>query len=263
LNSVTIGNREFYIENSIEETLQFTSDNHYHCYLSHYVIIDVIGEKAKTYLQGQLTNDILNLNDNTLSKQLLCNIKGQIIAKIWALEIKHQLRLIVQRDLWPEVHHLLEKTATLSRVAFQENKILKLYGILSNQPMPNTFKLNEIQRLMLCDDTPLLKGSTQKPDLFWHYISIQQGEFHIYPSTCRLYLPKPLGLETEWIHFNKGCYRGQEIIARMHFLGKDKYKLQSLEMNWDFETKPNLQLIDFCPINETQAIGLILIKKGE
>jgi folate-binding protein YgfZ len=256
LNLVTINNREFHIKNSIEETLQYTMDNLYHCHLSHFIIIQVMGENSKTYLQGQLTNDILNLKPNELSKQLLCNIKGQIIAKIYALEIEQKLHLILHRDLWPDVHQLLEKTASLSRVSFLENKQLHVYGLISNQNIPNTFKINENQCLMLSDNPPI---SIQKPDLFWHFISIEHGEFSIYPSTCRQYLPKPLGLEKEWIHFNKGCYRGQEIIARMHFLGKDKYTIGQSEIDWHASMLPGENhIIDYCPINDTKAIAIIL-----
>ncbi|NBX85414.1 MAG: hypothetical protein EBQ95_07395 [Gammaproteobacteria bacterium] len=256
MNSVTIDNRKFHIENTIEETLQYSSSNQYHCLLPHLLMIQVSGDKAKTYLQGQLTNDILNLKNNELTKQLLCNIKGQIIAKIYALETDHQLYLIMHRDLWPDVYKLLEKTASLAKVSFLENKQLHIYGIVSNKDITNTFKLNEKQCLMVSKNPPI---TIQKPDLFWHYISIVQGEFNIYTSTCRQYLPKPLGLEKEWIHFNKGCYRGQEIIARMHFLGKDKYSITKSEIEWNSSIIPGENhIIDYCPMNDTKAIAIIL-----
>lgn len=260
MNQLSIGSRIFDFETSIEETIQYSADNSYYCELSHYCIIDVVGEHAKTYLQGQLTNDLLNLKPNEISKQLLCNLKGQIIAKIFVFEFNNQLHFMLPSDLWQDVHQLLEKTASLSKVSFQENQTLKVYGIVSKSKIPHTFKLNDIQSLMFSNAPVMPSHCSKKTKLFWHYISLTQAEFNIYPSTCRQYLPKPLGLEKEWIHFNKGCYRGQEIIARMHFLGKDKYTIEINEIDWNSETEPNQILIDYCPIDEKRAIA-VLIKR--
>lgn len=259
LKTIQIGHRIFHFQNSIQETLAYEAQQSYYCHLTDYLVIDVLGPQAKTFLQGQLTNDILQIKPEELNKQLLCNIKGQIISKILVIEVDQQLRLIVERDLWPEVKTLLDKTARLSKVAFQENPLLNVYGLISTHVLEGSYPLNEQQSLWIGAHWPAHSHYIEKPDLFWHFISIQALEFRIYPSTTRQYLPKPLGLETQWIHFNKGCYRGQEIIARMHFLGKEKYHLLHQIMDWNEQIQPGSDdIIDLCPIDEHQALAIVM-----
>lgn len=259
LKTLNIGQRCFEVQNSITETISNSVEDTYYSELVHYTVIDIIGDGAKNFLQGQLTNDIFQLKPHLLSKQLLCNIKGQIVAKILIVEIENRLHLILEKDLWPEVKALLDKTARLSRVDFQENSKLKVYGCVSSHALENTYKINTTQSLYLGEAFPFSLSYIKKPSLFWHFISIQNNEFSIYPTTCRQYLPKPLGLEEEWIHFNKGCYRGQEIIARMHFLGKDKYHLRHQTLEWTTQTQPGYEnIIDLCPINDHQALAIVM-----
>jgi tRNA-modifying protein YgfZ len=177
-----------------------------YCTLSHYITIEVKGIQGPQFLQGQMTNNVLRDNQT-----LFCNIKGRIIAMIQVIYDKQNLFLLMNKACWPKTFSLLEKTAQLSRVEFQERPDLPVYGILHE------------------NDAYISLSATGKAiDLqTWHQACLLQKKFELYPETIGKFLPHDLGLEQHnWIDFKKGCYRGQEIIARMHYLGKSKYHLE-------------------------------------
>ena len=180
-----------------------------YCILNHYQCIQVIGENARSFLQGQLTNNVMHDSPN-----LLCNIKGRIIAQIQVEHHRDQMYLLIQKNLWPKVFSLLEKPALLSKVNFKESPDIQIYGIIDDK-----------QSFITCDATKI-SGLTEISYEKWHEMRLLQLQFELYPETVGLFLPHDLGLENQWIDFKKGCYRGQEIIARMHYLGQSKVHLR-------------------------------------
>jgi tRNA-modifying protein YgfZ len=89
--------------------------------------------------------------------------------------------------------------------------------------------------------------------LAWHSIAIANYRFSIYPNSSGLFLPHHLDLhKTQYLNFHKGCYKGQEIIARMHYKARAKYGL----LQYKQKTADNLQIghkldakeiVDFAP----------------
>lgn len=183
-----------------------------YCILNNYQCIEVIGEKGAAFLQGQLTNNVMVNSPN-----LLCNIKGRIIAKIHVEHHEKHLYLLLQKSSWPKAFALLEKPALLSRVSFEEKSDITVYGLI-----------DEISSCITCDVTKTNGLSAISYDA-WHHQRLLQQEFELYPETIGHFLPHDLGLEQLWIDFKKGCYRGQEIIARMHYLGQSKVHLRLLK----------------------------------
>lgn len=180
-----------------------------YCILNHYQCIEVMGEKAAAFLQGQLTNNVMHDSPN-----LLCNIKGRIMAQIQVEHQQGKMYLLLQKNLWPKVFSLLEKPALLSKVSFRESFDNPIYGIIEDRQSLITLNATKIS------------GLTEISYEKWHEMRLLQHQFELYPQTIGLFLPHDLGLETQWIDFKKGCYRGQEIIARMHYLGKSKVHLK-------------------------------------
>ena len=179
-----------------------------YCQLKNYICIQVQGDKALEFLQGQFTNNVYMNN-----KSLLCNIKGRIIATLQIMHYESRVFLLLNQATWPKTKSVLEKVALLSKVSFEE-KDIPVFGILENQASFITIDAKQIENLEMI------------PYSQWHLARILQQEFEIYENTIGLFLPHDLGLENlNWIDFKKGCYRGQEIIARMHYLGKSKYHL--------------------------------------
>src|SRR5690606_29050247 len=122
----------------------------------------------------------------------------------------------------------------LAAFGFQGNF---LHSIVSNLPKNKNEVLNN-QDYMIINQHPRFQiiGDSNKlsqlfvdcgmnviSDDYWHSLDICSLIPTLYPETSELYLPHELNLpELNAVHFNKGCYTGQEVIARMHYRGKLK-----------------------------------------
>ena len=61
---------------------------------------------------------------------------------------------------------------------------------------------------------------------YWQWLDITAGLANIYPSSQEKFTPQQLNLDlTEAVNFKKGCYPGQEVVARLHYLGKPSRRL--------------------------------------
>ena len=92
----------------------------------------------------------------------------------------------------------------------------------------------------------------------WRLLDIMAGIPNIYQATREAFVPQMLNLELlKGVSFQKGCYTGQEIVARMHYLGKLKRRMYRLHFEGDALPAPGTPL--FSPDDDTQqAIGTIV-----
>lgn len=264
MNIYAIDHRSFEFEKSIENTLQYDNQQSYFCDLPFLNVIQVVGKEAQSFLQGQLTNDINLIQFGELQANLLCNLKGQIISQIWVSHTEDFFYMICPRDLNSEILGILSKIALLSKVQLIPSDSLRVKGLIDVGA--------RMLSLTLTEPAP---SFIEKPSLFWQYFNIYCHQFSIYPKTCRQFLPHHLQLEQHgWINFKKGCYRGQEIIARMHYLGKSKYQIKTSHFVTSSKISPgdsvfnqNQQkigeLVDFCPIQEQEYLVVLCIKHEE
>ena len=102
---------------------------------------------------------------------------------------------------------------------------------------------------------PFLEKNQWRGSLAWHALQLEQKQMSIYPESRGLFLPHRLELhQSGHINFNKGCYKGQEIIARVHYRSKPKHKLHLLTIT----TEQSLRSGDVLLSEEKQEIGLII-----
>lgn len=221
--------------------------------LSYKGIINCEGIKAQDYLQGQLTCDLRALSDTRMQQGLQCNLQGRIGAILDVISY-NGIKLILPKDLIPATIKSFTKSAALSRVSMQENNALQIYGFYlqnASDLLPLNVTLPEDPYALLAmDDTcyyhlgqgfyiilipqakaqaltePFIERKQYCGSLMWHTLRLQQGNVEIYPESRGLFLPHRLGFhKTPLISFNKGCYKGQEIIARMHYRSTVKHEL--------------------------------------
>ena len=107
----------------------------------------------------------------------------------------------------------------------------------------------------------------------WHMARLEHGDIQIYPESRGLFLPHRLGLHnTGYLSFDKGCYKGQEIIARTHYRAKLKHGMKIFTMQTTDTLRPGLrlmtedgtrelgELVDFCPIdNQTFMLAASML----
>ncbi|WP_058475982.1 YgfZ/GcvT domain-containing protein [Legionella steigerwaltii] len=242
----------------LEKELILLPQNNYLFDLSYLGVIDVVGDKAIDFLQGQLTCDLLSISDIQMAQGAQCNLKGRILALMDVINWQG-IKLILPNDLQEASINSLNKYALLSRVSLKIKTGFNVFGFyLQNQKdiIPDTeffpsalYSQTYNARscfyhlghgfyifLALTDDADEIKQRFIDREQFlgsltWHTLRLYQRQIEIYPESRGLFLPHRLDLQqTPYISFNKGCYKGQEIIARMHYKATLKHQMKIYEI---------------------------------
>jgi folate-binding protein YgfZ len=155
--------------------------------------VRVSGADAETFLQGQLTQDIRTVQRSPALAGY-CSPKGRLLA---VMEIRR-----VEEGFELEMHHGVYQS-TLRR--------LRMFVLRSKVAL---------------DEIP---AATDCPETEWRRRNILAGIPVIYPETSDHFVPQMVNLDRLGaISFNKGCYTGQEIVARLHYLGNLKRRMYLL-----------------------------------
>ena len=237
--------------------------------LSHMAILEIDGEDAITFLQGQLTNDIKQLNGTNSQYSGYCNPKGRLLALFLAFAHQDHLHLQLPLCLTEAISKRLRMYVMRSKVTIKDKSdqiiSLGIAGPNAESKLKALFKvapkaayelitLEDATLLRLPDDSPryqvfthqvnleriwkVLSSDTQKVGKgIWDYLEIQAGIPEITTATQEAFVPQMVNLDSlDGINFKKGCYTGQEIVARTHYLGKVKRRTQIAHI--DLEDQP-------------------------
>lgn len=270
----------------LAEELAFSANTNYLFDLSSYLgVISVLGERGHEFLQGQLTCDVRQINADNMRQGALCNLKGRVLALLDVINWG-DYQLILPQDLINDSISSFSTAAMLSRVKLQHTTNLKIFGLYHNalSSAPTAYHVvsnehycsyaisNDLSIYLVKPDyvdefMQQMKQVAIKGSLAWHYIQLQHQRVSIYPATRGLFLPHRLNLpELGYISFDKGCYKGQEIVARTQYRSKPKHHLQ----NFIIRTEQTLQLgsrlcdansgneagelIDYCPMADNHYL---------
>ncbi len=209
---------------------------------SHYpldlAMLSVEGEDREKFTQGLVTVDVNALTPNKASLAACCDIKGRMVANFLILKNHTAIHFILPKNNITTLDKHLRKYALFSKITLSHNPWY-FSGIYNteNQKNPN-FSIAasddclEItypdQRLLVCAKNPIKQISINEND--WQLADIQAGIASITPKTSGLFTPQMIHLDKlGGVSFNKGCYLGQEIIARTQHLGKLKRHLHQVE----------------------------------
>ena len=263
--------------------------------LSYLSVIDVNGAQNHAFLQGQLSCDVREVTADHMRQGALCNLKGRVLVLLDVLEWQG-LHLIVPSDLSERTEHLLAKPAAFSRVTLQQAPHYAVFGFYLKNPtdlhplnwtLPTArfdvvahdegccYALGDGAYLLLIHTEhqekltePFIRQQQYRGSLAWHAKRLQQGHLEIYPESSGLFLPHRLDLQKSGqLSFNKGCYKGQEVIARMHYRATLKHTVKQFIIQCTEPLRSGLkllspdqeielgELIDFCPLhNQTYLI---------
>lgn len=234
--------------------------------LSHLGLLEISGDDAVTFLQGQVTNDVKLLNGSNSQYAGYCNPKGRLLAMFLAFAhsdhlhlqmplsivepIMKRLRMYVMRSkvviadksagilcfgiAGPNAEHVLinffnqAPSAPHQLITLEDATILRLAGDFPRyQVFTNTTNAERIWQALSASCTKVGKA-------VWDYLEIEAGIPEIVPATQEAFVPQMINLDSlDGINFKKGCYTGQEIVARTHYLGKVKRRTQLANINTD------------------------------
>lgn len=193
--------------------------------------INIQGVDSVKFLQGQLTCHVELLAPNSSCLGAHCNPQGRVISLFYLLRSQDTYQLIMRRDMVSTALAALKKYAVFFKVQISDasDEYIILGG---NRDIAEPVAKHSSSRLITVDTARvMLIGEKSKFSQTtystlqdeWHMANINNLIPTIYPNTSSLFLPHEINLDLlNAIHFEKGCYTGQEIIARMHYRGKIK-----------------------------------------
>lgn len=230
--------------------------------LSHLGLLEVSGEDAKAFLQGQVTNDVTQLTGSSSQFAGYCTPKGRLLALFQVFAHKDHLHLQFNRALLEPVAKRLKMYVMRSKVAIKDvsDEIIrigvagtgveaKLNVFFAQDPQFTTLPQRANSLIDLSNAVILrLAGELPRYEVFtsleqatalwsaftneetvavgkpaWDYLEINAGIPDVTPATQEAFVPQMINLDAlNGINFKKGCYTGQEIVARTHYLGKVK-----------------------------------------
>jgi folate-binding protein YgfZ len=191
--------------------------------LDNRALLKVSGSDAESFLQSQLTNDIFQITPNKIQINAYCQHQGKIMAILWVFIRNDNFYLSFPEDLKGIVLSKLNMFKLMSKVEIEDYSLkLKQYGLIDekyNESMNIKKNLSLLTTREMLDTT----GSICQ----WEKACIDNSLPEIYRDTSEQFIPQALNLDVNEIgvSFTKGCYPGQEVVARMHYLGKPKRRL--------------------------------------
>ncbi|MDG2950980.1 CAF17-like 4Fe-4S cluster assembly/insertion protein YgfZ [Exercitatus varius] len=201
--------------------------------LNQYTLIVIAGEEAETYLQGQLTTDVtaLAVGDSTLTAH--CDPKGKVSAVFRLIRVAEQrFYALIRTCLLPLALDQLKKYAVFSKVTFAQENEAKLVGVIGDTTLPVQAAFGN--RAILINP----QSAVDFNEVFsaWDLADIQQGYPILTDKSQLEFIPQALNLQAieQAISFRKGCYIGQETVARAKYRGANKRAMFSFRAATDF-----------------------------
>ena len=226
--------------------------------LTDYGAISLYGEEQSKYLQGQVTCDVTTSTEHSLLVGAHCNAKGKVFS-VFRLINREQAHLLVQPKASIESSLAeLKKFGVFAKVEISATDDLAFFALIGEKAvskLQNSFSripdsLNPVvqsdsttlvyiagkqPRYLIIDAVGSLESALHAMNLptysqaVWDLLEISEGFVQLPKESSGEYVPQMLNLQAiNGISFTKGCYLGQETVARMQYLGKNKKALFSL-----------------------------------
>ena len=219
---------------------------------STFTVLKIEGARTLDFLQGQMTCDLARCGPDQAARGAFCNRSGRVVADAVLLPPaagRECWQMLLLEELQPVLMEFIEPYARLSRVriapdpdfhcrAFAADRTAD-YLQLETSGDQISVNLNPLGRR--AETAPVqwglaVESSPASPDADTVSDLIQCALVHRVPfvrsAASGLYTPHELGYpDADMVHFDKGCYLGQEVVARMQHLGKLKKHFLALALD--------------------------------
>jgi len=223
-------------------------------------LLRVSGEDAEAFLQSQFSNDLTKIQDYKVQINAYCQHQGKIIAIIWVFKKNKNYYLSFPNELKKLVLSKLNMFKLMSKVEIDDfSDKIHQYGLI-NENNEKSLRINE--NLSLFTSRELLADYHNQSH--WESACIDAYLPEIYLNMSEKHIPQSLNLDIEQfgLSFTKGCYPGQEVVARMHYLGKPKRRLFRFASNYEVSIGDSL---DVKNSKSLKSSGLVIraVKDGK
>jgi tRNA-modifying protein YgfZ len=254
-------------------------------------LIEVTGKDAVNFLQGQLTNDLKQLDGVHAQLSGYCTPKGRLLAILTVFAHYDHLHFILPKQRLNPIVERLSKYVMRADVKFNDftpkieciglagheapDIIDKVFNTRLDDSMAiKTLTESVIIRLpgslprfyilTLCEDTQWVWDSLStycnkvgRPA--WELLHIEAGIPEIFDATQECFVPQMVNLDSlDGISFKKGCYTGQEIVARTHYLGKVKRRMYKASIMNQTLPKPG----DMVYVGDTEEVAGQIVRSA-
>ena len=226
--------------------------------LDYLSILEINGKGSFDLLQGQITADVNKVSDNNCVVGAMCDIKGRVISSF--VVIKNFTKddgfmLIGNNDSLKILNEALIKFVPFYKTQLMFNDQIEISAIkeatlLRDFPETDLSKTSQNQdkfqrvhyldkdfHLLIADEISAFGAyEIDENQNLWELDEIKHNNFEISSSTTGIFTAHELGYDkTKRIDFEKGCYTGQEVVARMQYRAKKLPKLLCRESKNTYE----------------------------
>ncbi len=232
--------------------------------LRHEALLHIAGPDSLTFLQGQTTCDTRNLDPEHALPGIYCTPQGRVVCDFLLSQLgKDHYALRMRRDIRASSRATFGKYIIFSKAELDDQRddwqVVACWGPDAAQTLREAFGAAPTARFDACsgDDFVLVQVDengqqfecyldskanpqrlTQMGELMqqsaepeWQTLEIAAGIARIEAPTVEEFIPQMLNYDlTGHISFTKGCYTGQEVVARLHYRGKSKRRMYLAEL---------------------------------
>jgi len=209
-------------------------------------MLEINGDDASGFLQNLLTNDVDALQVNQSQLSGFCNAKGRLFAIFLLIKRSNNYQILLPTQMISSL--VLRLSMYILRSKVQINNVTSHYVLLGLHHLarPINNDASETHYLLhpadntrtICITTTdmavkiatdlLAKKWQLTSENYWQLLDIQAGLPMIFPETKESFTPQQVNFDlVGGVSFSKGCYPGQEVVARLHYLGTPSRRLFS------------------------------------
>ncbi len=218
--------------------------------LSHLGFLRISGEDARDFLQNLTSNDVRHLDEKTAQYNSMCSPKGRMLASFLLFKMDGDYILQLPKEMVERVKKRLSMYVFRSKVSIAETELsaIGLSGQDACTTLPGlpeakmavgkmesgiAIKLSDSRFEIVAEPENaakilehLEKNAESSGKEYWERLEILDALPTVLPETEGLFVPQMANFELiGGVSFQKGCYPGQEVVTRTHFLGKIKRRM--------------------------------------
>lgn len=245
------------------------------CDLSHLGLISVYGDDAATFLQGQLTNDIHHVDTERSQLSAYCTPKGRMLSNFRIFKRKDTYYLHLPANQLEKTLKRIQMFVLMSKVTIEDASDAlvriglsgpdaeeKLGSVVSKLPqqIDDTTQVDGYTIIRIAGPHPRFEiyGELETITQLWNSLDVHAapvgadawstldilaGTPTIYPETTEAFVPQMVNMQAiNGVSFKKGCYTGQEVVARMQYLGKLKRRMYQIHIETQEPVQPGDKL---------------------
>ncbi|MDP3847365.1 MAG: folate-binding protein YgfZ [Pseudomonas sp.] len=261
------------------------TDSAFFCALTHEGLLAVRGPDASKLLQGQLTCNLNYLDEHNASLGARCTPKGRMLSSFRILQQADGYLLAMASELLTEQLAELQKYAVFSKSKLTDasalwvrfglqggDAVLASLGLQLAEACDSLARHGELLAVRLSDGRSELWAPSasaeqlhkqlaaqlpQAPLNSWLLAQVRAGIGQVFGASREAFIPQMINLQAlGGVSFKKGCYTGQEIVARMQYLGKLKRRLYRLSLSGNHI--PDVATPLFSPVHASSVGEVVL-----